>query len=199
MDELLTRLGIADRRRDIANTLSGGLKRRVEIAKSLLHSPRVLLLDEPGTGLDPGARRDLSSHLRTLCDEQGVTVILTTHITDEAERADRLAILDAGRVVVHGPPDRLKDDIGGDCVTITSRDPGGLASLIAERFGATPTVVDQQIRIERDRGHELVTQLVEAFPGEVQSVTVSKPTLEDVFIHHTGHRLWAHEAPEGTA
>lgn len=189
-EALLARFGLTDRTSERVETLSGGLARRVELAKGLLHDPALLLLDEPSTGLDPGARRDLAGQLRGLADERNVTVLLTTHITDEAECCDRLSILDAGRIVAEGAPDKLRDEIGGDCVTITAENPAGLSARIAERFAVTPTVVDGRIRIERDRGHELVPQLVEAFPGEVASVTVSKPTLEDVFIHHTGHRLW---------
>ncbi len=199
-DALLARFGLTERSAERVETLSGGLARRVELAKGLLHEPELLLLDEPGTGLDPGARRDLAGQLRSLADEQNVTVLLTTHITDEAECCDRLSILDAGHIVAEGTPDHLRDEIGGDCITITGQDSAsqspagqnlaGLSNRIADRFGVTPVVVGNQIRIERDRGHELVPQLVEAFPGEVASVTVSKPTLEDVFIHHTGRRLW---------
>jgi ABC-2 type transport system ATP-binding protein len=189
-DAVLSDFSLTDRADDRVETLSGGLARRVELAKGLLHEPELLLLDEPGTGLDPGARRDLADRLGELADARNVTVLLTTHITDEADRCDRICILNAGRIVAEGAPDRLRDEIGGDCVTIATQDADALAGRIAERFGTTPTVVDGLIRIERDRGHELVPQLVEAFPGEITSVTVSKPTLEDVFIHHTGRRLW---------
>lgn len=188
-DEVLEQFNVADRAADRVATLSGGLARRVELAKGLMHRPEVLLLDEPSTGLDPGARRDLARHLQTLCADDGVTVLLTTHIIAEAEMCDRLAILDAGRVVARGAPDELKNQIGGDCVTITTADPAALSSQIAERFNCEPVVVDGQLRIERDRGYELIAQLMEAFGPQIDSVTVSKPTLEDVFIHHTGRRL----------
>lgn len=156
----------------------------------MLHRPELLLLDEPSTGLDPGARRDLSDQLQVLCRQEQVTVLLTTHITEEAEHCDRLAILDAGRVVAEGAPDALKRDIGGECVTITARDAAGLAARIAERLDLQPQLVGGQLRIERERGHELVGQLMDAFGSEIDAITVSRPTLEDVFIHHTGRRLW---------
>ena len=188
-DEVLEQFNVADRATDRVATLSGGLARRVELAKGLMHRPEVLLLDEPSTGLDPGARRDLAHHLRALCADHGVTVLLTTHIIAEAEMCDRLAILDAGRIVARGAVDELKDQIGGDCVTITAADPASLSAQIAERFNCEPVVVDGQVRIERDRGYELIAQLMEAFGPRIDSVTVSKPTLEDVFIRCTGHRL----------
>ena len=134
-DDLLTRLGITDRRRDIAGTLSGGLKRRVEIAKSLLHQPRVLLLDEPSTGLDPGARHDLWRYLTQLREESGVTVLVTTHIMEEADRCDRLGILDRGQLVALGSPDQLRAEIGGDCITLESDNLDGLPEQIQEKFG----------------------------------------------------------------
>ena len=189
-DEILARFGLADRAADRVETLSGGLARRVEVAKGMLHRPELLLLDEPSTGLDPGARRDLSDQLQVLCRQEQVTVLLTTHITEEAEHCDRLAILDAGRVVAEGAPDALKRDIGGECITITARDAAGLAARIAERLDLQPQLVGGQLRIERERGHELVGQVMEAFGSEIDAITVSRPTLEDVFIHHTGRRLW---------
>ncbi len=186
MDELLARFDLADRRNDLVEKLSGGLRRRVEVAKGLLHRPELLLLDEPSTGLDPLARRELGDYLVQLRDKDGVTVVLTTHIMDEAERCDRLALLDRGRLVALDKPAALKERVGGDVVSVT---PARLRDAIEKRFGVKATVVDNTVRIERPRGHEFVPALVEAFPGEIESVSVGKPTLEDVFIHFTGHRL----------
>lgn len=197
--ELLARFGLTDRSRDRAATLSGGLKRRVELAKGLLHEPAVLLLDEPSTGLDPAARVGLMDYLDTLRREDGVTSLLTTHLMDEADRCDQVAVLDAGRLVALDAPAGLKATIGGDVVTIAAADPGALARDAEARFGARATVVDGLVRIERDRGHAFVPKLVEAFPGRVQSITVGKPTLEDVFVHLTGHRLGDGAADAGTA
>jgi len=185
--EELARFGLADRSGDRVEKLSGGLQRRVELAKSLLHRPEVLLLDEPSTGLDPGARRDLWEALRGL---KGVTVLLTTHLLEEAERCDRLAILHKGRVVALGEPLTLRAEIGGDVVTVRSREAEKLAAGIREKLGESPQVVDGTVRLARDRGHEFVGRLVEAFPGMVESVTVAKPSLEDVFMAKT-RELWS--------
>lgn len=190
IDELLNRLGLADRRRDRIESLSGGLKRRVEIAKGLLHKPEVLLLDEPSTGLDPGARHDLWRYLRHLQSEPGITVLVTTHLMEEAELCNRLAILDRGRLVALGTPGELRSTVGGDCVTIHAPQPAELTSRIRERFSVEPRQVGDVVRIERERGHELVQQLVDAFPNEITSIAFGRPTLEDVFIQRTGHRFW---------
>lgn len=184
--EELERFKLADRRRDRVETLSGGLQRRVEIAKSLLHRPEVLLLDEPSTGLDPGARRDLWDALRSL---KGVTVLLTTHLLEEAERCDRLAILHKGKVVALGEPLALRAEIGGDVVTVRTRDPQALASGIREKLGEQPQVVEGGLRLSRERGHEFVVRLVESFPGLIDSATVAKPSLEDVFMSRT-REVW---------
>jgi ABC-2 type transport system ATP-binding protein len=189
----LSQVGIIDRGNDLVENLSGGMQRRVELAKSLLHSPPLLLLDEPSTGLDPGARRDFSSYLETLRTTTGVTALLTTHILDEAERCDRLAILDQGNLVALGTPDELKREIGSDIITITCKDPTTLCDLIRKRFTGTPQLINQTIRFERQNGHEFIPQLVEAFPGQIDTITLSKPTLEDVFIKKTGHTFWQNE------
>ncbi|HEV3006629.1 MAG TPA: ATP-binding cassette domain-containing protein, partial [Pirellulales bacterium] len=189
-DEMLARLGLGERRNDLVETLSGGLRRRVELAKGMLHRPRLLLLDEPSTGLDPAARSDLWDHLRQSRGELGVTVVLTTHLLEEADKADRLAILNAGSLVALGTPEQLRSGVGGDSLTIACDDADSLAASIAERFGFPAVVVDGQVRLERHDAHQLVAGLCEAFPGRIHSVTLGKPTLEDVFITRTGHRFW---------
>lgn len=193
--DLLERLGVADRASDAVETLSGGLQRRVEIAKGLLHSPALLLLDEPTTGLDPGARKDVWTYLASLT-QQGVTVLVTTHLMEEAERCSRLALLDKGLLAALGTPARLKEDIRGDVVTVTTSSPMKLMDGVRSVFGLVATEMDGAVRIERLEGHRFVPQLVEAFPGLIETVQVGKPTLEDVFVRHTGHRFWA-EKPEG--
>ena len=189
MDELLERFGLGDRRRERVSQLSGGLRRRVEIAKALLHRPRLLVLDEPSTGLDPGARREMWSHLHGLAAGFRVTVVFTTHFMDEADRASRLAVLDRGRLVALDTPESLKNRVGGDVLTVEADEPEALARAVVERFGADSVVVDGRIRLERPRGHEFLPVLVEAFPGRIRSIAVGKPTIEDVFVHLTGHRL----------
>jgi ABC-2 type transport system ATP-binding protein len=190
IDELLSRLGLTDRAKDLAETLSGGLKRRVEIAKSLLHNPRVLLLDEPSTGLDPGARHDLWTYLSQLRAETQVTVLVTTHLMEEAERCDRLGILDRGQLVGLGTPGALRGEIGGDVVTLESDDAAALASAIRERFGLESRMFGSALRIERTAGHELIRDVVAEFGELIKSASLGKPTLEDVFIQRTGHKFW---------
>ncbi len=189
----LERFGLTARAKERAKTLSGGLRRRAEIAKSLLHKPRLLLLDEPSTGLDPGARRDLWETLFAL-QREGVTVLLTTHFMEEGDRCDRLALLAGGEIVAQGSPAALKEEIGGDVVTLAGADPEGLARDVKARYpDLAPSVRDGALRLELERAHEFVARLVEALPGRVDSVTVARPTLEDVFLRRTGHRLYGED------
>ncbi|MDA1052027.1 MAG: ABC transporter ATP-binding protein [Planctomycetota bacterium] len=187
---MMEQLGIADRANERAETLSGGLRRRVELAKGMIHQPRLLLLDEPSTGLDPGARADLWRYLERLRDESGVTIVLTTHLLDEAERADRIAILDQGSIVALDQPDRLRASIGGDTITIETEDAEFLAAAIRKQFGVSAEVVGSRVRLEQTDAGTWVAKLAEAFSARVQSITLAKPTLEDVFIQKTGHRFW---------
>jgi len=199
ISEMLTRVGLADRAKERVETFSGGMQRRIELAKGLLHRPGVLLLDEPTTGLDPGARRDLWQYLQTLRDEEHVSVLVTTHLMEEAERCDRLAIMNEGNLVALGTPAELKSEIGGDVVLLeAAHDAARLADNIRARFHVHTTVIDSQVRIEREGGHRFVTDVVEAFPGEIQAISVSKPALEDVFIRRTGHKFWSEngDAPQ---
>jgi ABC-2 type transport system ATP-binding protein len=189
MNQVLLRVGLEDRRHDLVSTLSGGLQRRAEVAKALLHRPQLLVLDEPSTGLDPAARRGIWQDLSALRREDGTSIILTTHLMDEAAKCDRVAILDQGRLVAIDTPAALTATIGGDVVQVTTQDAKRLAERVAERFGVRAKVVDGKVHIERDRAHEFIAQLVEAFPGEIDTVTFGKPTLEDVFVHYTGRRL----------
>lgn len=190
IDQGLERLGVADRRRDLAGKLSGGLQRRVEIAKSLLHRPRLLLLDEPSTGLDPGARIELWKYLRELRQEMSLTIVVTTHLLDEAEDCDRLGLLHEGQMVALDTPDALRSSVGGDCLTIRSRDPERLASDITTQFGVTVHRVGDLLRIEREQGHDLLRDVVAQFGASITSVTLGKPTLEDVFVQRTGRQFW---------
>jgi ABC-2 type transport system ATP-binding protein len=190
--EILCRVGLADRAGERVETFSGGMQRRIELAKGLLHHPGVLLLDEPTTGLDPGARRDLWQYLQILRDEEQVSVLVTTHLMEEAERCDRLAIMNEGNLVALGTPAGLKSEIGGDIILLdAAHDASLLSDSIRSRFHLETTVLGSQVRIEREEGHRFVPDLVEAFPGEIQAISVSKPALEDVFIHRTGHKFWS--------
>ena len=186
MERATERLGLADRRKDVVETLSGGLRRRVEIAKALLHRPQVLLMDEASSGLDPAARRELSRHVESLRENEGVTILLTTHILEEADRCDRLVLLHQGNIVAQGSPRELRASIGGDVVVLDTADSKGLAARIEQRFALHPVVRDGQVRVEIENGHRFITEVVEAFPGAIESVGLHKPTLEDVFVRETG-------------
>ncbi len=191
--EMLEQLGLADRANELVEKLSGGLRRRVELAKGMIHRPDLLLLDEPSTGLDPGARADLWAYLTRLREESGVTIILTTHLLEEADKADRIAILNRGELVALDTPENLRATVGGDSITIETFDPSALATDIQTTLGVESRVVDGRVRLEQAQGHQWITRIVEAFPGRIASITLGKPTLEDVFIERTGHRFWQAE------
>lgn len=189
IEALLGALSLADRRDMLVKQLSGGLQRRVEIAKALIPNPRVLALDEPSTGLDPNARREVWDHLYQRRAEHRTTVLLTTHSMDEAGLCDRVAILHQGRLVAMGTPRELTATVGGEVLWIAARSPETTAARLRAEFGVTADVVDGRVRIERERAHEFIPAVIEAFPGEIDSVTFARPTLEDVFVRHTGQRF----------
>ncbi len=188
--QLLKQLGLEDRSRDLAETLSGGLRRRVELAKGMIHQPQLLLMDEPSTGLDPGARSDLWKYLQHLRSQFGVTIVLTTHLLEEVDRADRIAILHAGRLVALDTPDALRATVGGDSITIETDHPESLCEQIQQRFQVAAAVIDGRVRFEQPDGHRWIARLVDAFADQIVAVRLGKPTLEDVFIDKTGHRFW---------
>lgn len=189
IEEALAMFRLSDRHTERVDRLSGGMRRRVEIAKALIPRPRVLLLDEPSTGLDPGARRDLADALRTVRDTTGATVVLTTHLMDEAAQADRVGILNHGRMVALDAPRTLIAQVGGDVLWIDTNAPAALLPRLRARFALEGQVVEGRIRIERADAAPFIPQVVEAFPGEIDAVTYARPTLDDVFVHHTGERL----------
>jgi ABC-2 type transport system ATP-binding protein len=189
------RTGVADRLKDKVEELSGGLRQRVELAKSLLHQPQLLLLDEPSTGVDPGVRLDFWRYLEAMRSDQGSTVLLTTHLLEEADKCDRLAILDRGHLIALGTPAELKSRIGGDIVSLGSADLDGVAAAVEQQLGVKPQVLDGQVRFEHDQGPEIVAQLMRSLPASVESVSVSRPSLEDVFIRLTGHSFGDSQPP----
>jgi ABC-2 type transport system ATP-binding protein len=188
--EMLDQFSLTERANELTERLSGGLRRRVELAKGLIHRPRLLLLDEPSTGLDPGARSDLWQYLRRLRDSSGVTIVLTTHFLDEAEGADRIAILNEGRLVALDAPAALRHEVGGDSLTLETDSPVELAAAVRQQFALDARVLDGVVRIEAPGGHQWVAKLMEAFPDRIAAIRLGKPTLEDVFIARTGHRFW---------
>src|SRR5438874_1758707 len=165
--QMLERVGLSDRANDKVETFSGGMLRRVEIAKGLMHHPSVLLLDEPTTGLDPGARIDLWQYLRNLREEERITVLVTTHLMEEAERCDRLAILSQGKIAGLGTPAELKNGIGGEVVVFAVTDAEGMKHKLEQRFRVCPVLVAGHLRLNHDNGHRFAAEVAEAFPGEI--------------------------------
>src|SRR5262249_24351947 len=147
-------------------------------------------MDEASTGLDPGARHELWQYILELRKNEGVTVLLTSHILDEADRCDRLALLHEGRLVSQGSPPPLKAKVSGDGVILEAPDLSALAGKIEQRFSVTPVIADGALRVEMPNGHRFITEVLEAFPGSIDSVGLHKPTLEDVFMRETGATLW---------
>lgn len=191
--EALNSVALGNRAGERVGTFSGGMRRRVELAKGLLHKPRVLLMDEPSTGIDPAARIEMWRQLREISGSssptRGVTVLLTTHLMEEAEHCSRLAVMAKGKLLACDSPDALKRQIGGDVISVTTRNPAGLRAALRDNLAVDALVVGETVRFERDRGHEWVPRVIEAAPGLVESVSVGKPTLEDVFIRLTGDRF----------
>jgi len=189
INDTLRNLKLDDRANEIVEKLSGGLQRRVEIGKGLLSRPDVLILDEPSTGLDPGARIDLWAYLLQLREASGITIVVTSHILSEAENCNRLAILDKGRLVALDTPERLKSEVGEEVISIKAKNVVEVRTLLKKKFRLQATLVDGTIRVEKKNGHQFVPKIIEAFPGKISAISVGKPTLEDVFIRHTGHRM----------
>ncbi|WP_176063929.1 ABC transporter ATP-binding protein [Anaeromyxobacter diazotrophicus] len=188
--ELLSAAGLADRASDQAGKLSGGMRRRLELGRALVHRPAILLMDEPTTGLDAAAFRQTWQAVHALREREGLTVLLTTHRPDEAEACDRLAVLARGRVVATGTPEALRARVPGDVVTIEADDPAALARDIRERLGLEARPGPHGVQVERERGHELVPRLVEAFPrGRFRAVALRRPSLADAFLALTGEAL----------
>jgi len=188
INEMVSMLGLQDKLHVRCEKLSGGQKRRVELAKGLLHRPSVLLLDEPSTGLDPAARLDLWQALVEL-KKSGTSVILTTHLLEEADKCDCVAILNAGAMVACDRPDALRSESGSMVVTISSNDPQLIANRLQQRLNMSCIIVDQQVRIAATDAMELLPVILEETTPHATSVTVGRPSLEDVFIAKTGHKF----------
>lgn len=192
VEQMLRLIGLHERGDERVSTWSGGMRRRLELARALVHQPRIVLMDEPTQGLDEASFRSFWAHLRALRDAEGLTVLLTTHRADEAEMCDRLAVLDAGRLVATDTPAALASRVGGDILTLEAREPEALAAEVRERFGLEARVVEGKVQVEVEQGHALVPRLVEAFPaGRLASVSLRRPTLADVFLQLTGRALGA--------
>jgi ABC-2 type transport system ATP-binding protein len=191
-EEVLQTVGLTSRRGDLCQSLSGGMKRRVEIAKGMLHRPRVLLLDEPSTGLDPAARLDLWEALRQMA-ASGMTILLTTHLLEEADKADELAILAEGKVIASGTPEAMRRELGDGLITVSSTDAGESERIVREEFGLEVQRVQQQLRIRCSEPAKWVARLADRLGEQATTITLGRPSLEDVFIARTGHRFWSVE------
>ncbi|HMF42395.1 MAG TPA: ABC transporter ATP-binding protein [Polyangia bacterium] len=190
IDEALALMALGDRADEPASTYSGGMRRRIEIARVLLHEPSLLLLDEPGRGVDPEALRRIWDEITTLAATRGTSVIVTTHQPEEAERCQRIAILDGGRVAAAGTPDELRAHVAGDVVRVRGERPDELRAAIAARLGLAGRVVEGDVIVEAPRGHEVVPRIAELFPpGRLAAIATSRPTLADVFAKLTGKGL----------
>ncbi len=187
IEEVLNMMSLTDRAKDRVEVLSGGLQRRVELCKSLLHHPEILVFDEPCTGLDPGARRRFWDDLDTLRQTYGTTLVLTTHFIEEAERCDRIGILDRGQLIAEGTPEALKRTVGCEVITLETRDSKSLQLQIEKILDRDVQILDGQVRIVCDDGQRLLAKLYPLLREEVQAMTLSVPTLEDVFVQRTGH------------
>jgi ABC-2 type transport system ATP-binding protein len=189
IDEMLAMLQLSDRAGSQVKTYSGGMKRRLEIARGMLHQPQILFLDEPTLGLDPQTRQNIWSHLNELRRTKGVTIFMTTHYMDEAEFCDRIGIIDRGKIVALGTPEELKGMVGGDVVTITSSKPDVAAAQITELLGVTPVRDNGSLRMEVPDGKAFVPRLVRELTAPVDTVTLRRPSLDDVFLKLTGRAI----------
>jgi len=185
-EELLQMVGLWERRGDAVQTYSGGMRRRLEIARGLLHSPKVLFLDEPTIGLDPQTRTSIWTYIRELHRNEEITVFVTTHYMDEAEHCDRIAIMNEGRIVALDTPDQLKVAVGKDRVQITTEDNHGAITALRERFDLDAMVHDGVVSFAVIDGAAFVPRLCAGLGMSIRSVTVNRPSLEDVFLTHTG-------------
>jgi ABC-2 type transport system ATP-binding protein len=196
IDELLEVVELKDRAASLVRTFSGGMKRRLEIARGVLHHPQILFLDEPTLGLDPQTRKHIWDYLNELRRREGVTLFMTTHYMDEAEFCDRIAIIDQGRIVALGTPTELKGRIGGDVITLQVSDVPAAAREVEQRFGIAPLSANGTLRIEVPDGASFLPRLVRELPMRIDSVSLSRPSLDDVFLKLTGHAIRAEGASD---
>jgi ABC-2 type transport system ATP-binding protein len=189
MRQVLEMVGLWDRRDSVVMTYSGGMKRRLEIARGLLHSPRVLFLDEPTVGLDPQTRLHIWNYINELKRREQITMFLTTHYMEEAEFCDRIAIMDNGVIVVSGTPEELKAGIGKDRVELRTDDDELARQRLKDVFGLEATPGENGLTVHVEHGERFIPHLFASLGVGIQSVSVARPTLDDVFMQHTGHTI----------
>jgi ABC-2 type transport system ATP-binding protein len=186
MDQMLEMVDLSDRRDKPVMTFSGGMRRRLEIARGLMHSPRVLFLDEPTIGLDPQTRSTIWRYIRALQEAEGTTIFMTTHYMDEAELCDRIAIMDRGEIVVLDTPEALKAAVGADRVMLRTADDDAVLAALRDRFGIEASVAEGAVTFHVSSGEEFIPRLFGELDIAITSVAVSRPTLDDVFMRYTG-------------
>lgn len=184
--EVLALVDLSDWRKSHVRTFSGGMKRRLEIARGLLHSPKVLFLDEPTLGLDPQTRRHIWDFVLQLRRQQQLTIFLTTHYMDEAENCDRISVIDHGHIIALDTPEKLKDSLGGDVVTIMAEDNQAAARELKEKFNLSPEIQDGHITFSIPHGEMFLPRLMQNFQSPLTSIGIHRPTLDDVFLKLTG-------------
>ena len=187
LEEVLRLVDLLDRRHSLVRTFSGGMKRRLEIARGLLHHPKVLFLDEPTLGLDPQTRNAIWKHVKALREAKGSTVFMTTHYMEEAEHCDKIAIIDNGKIQAVDSPLNLKRMVGGDKIIVGGDE--GLLDDIKRSYNVDAQKVGNEIHFQMDRGAEFIPRLVSEFAGRIKSIQVKEPSLEDVFLRLTGHTI----------
>jgi ABC-2 type transport system ATP-binding protein len=197
--EVLEMVGLWDRRGDLVQTFSGGMRRRLEIARGLLHSPTVLFLDEPTIGLDPQTRASIWSYLRELHRREKITVFVTTHYMDEAENCDRIAIMNDGKIVALGTPEDLKAAVGKDRVQFSTADDEAAIVALQREFGLEGKLIEGMVAVSVPDGPEFVPQLFARLGQPIRAVTVARPSLDDVFLAHTGTTLRDAESKGGNS
>src|SRR3954462_14183375 len=194
MQQVLDMVGLWERRGSRVGTFSGGMKRRLEIARGFLHSPRVLFLDEPTIGLDPPTRSSIWSYIRELKRSEDITIFLTTHYMDEAEHCDRIAIIDHGRIVVLDTPEAMKASVGKDRVRIDTDDDEAAIAALAERFGIEGLISEGAVTFAVESGEQFVPRLFAELGVPIRAVSVARPSLDDVFMAYTGTTIRDAEA-----
>jgi ABC-2 type transport system ATP-binding protein len=194
MQQVLEMVGLWERRKSRANTFSGGMKRRLEIARGLLHSPRVLFLDEPTVGLDPQTRASIWGYIRELREREDITIFLTTHYMDEAEYCDRIAIMDHGRIIVIDTPEALKASVGQDRVQLQTDDAAATIAALREAFGLEAKVAEGEVTFHVERGEAFLPELFARLDVPIRGVRLARPSLDDVFMSYTGSTIRDAEA-----
>lgn len=189
IQEVMEIVDLSDKRKQVVETYSGGMKRRLEIARGLLHYPRVLFLDEPTVGLDPQTRNHIWEYILRLKKKAGITIFLTTHYMDEAEICDRVAVMDHGDVIALDTPDALKTDVGGDIIEIRTADNEKAKAKIEQDYNVEVKEADDTLTFQVNKGNEFLVQFVKEFSIEILTVNLRRPTLNDVFLHLTGREI----------